>query len=486
MKTFHFSSCSVRLLMKLELCYVFLAFTFILRSDQRNNIWNPCSPARSSFEGILVDADGGKHPSCICNDGFFGEKCQLKVYISAAKEKQSENLFQETSRQPDNKIYPLKQLHVHRYPNGSTVVLWQHAVVDVIKYYALHFRPVLLTDSGWFISSPWRALVNIKPEYFSGSSITTPYSYVIDGFLNNTGYEINLAIVDNKTVLVSVSIFADAVDTQPWKEEKLQQVLYSASITWSVWTSWGQCETVSGCGKGIQRRSRVLEKQRCVSNKTEQTRPCKLKQCPVNGGWSGWVSWSHCSVSCGNGTRSRTRSCRNPLPRHGGKTCFGIRTMKTSCMKHKCTKGPRRRRWSTLEKFKNLNFTSMAIGAAAGFLVCLFIIICPRLLKRLKRTYKWKYKLINNEPCPPAPPPLPPPPLLRSLPTKNWKPTLPNYGGAGPCNKKQFMPVNYVDKQKEIANTIFLNDLMKAFKNFNVLQTNEKTKHPEEASRTQQ
>ncbi len=39
----------------------------------------------------------------------------------------------------------------------------------------------------------------------------------------------------------------------------------------------------------------------------------------VDGGWSDWGSWSHCS----GGTQTHTRSCNNPVPSEGGDDCDG-------------------------------------------------------------------------------------------------------------------------------------------------------------------
>ena len=43
--------------------------------------------------------------------------------------------------------------------------------------------------------------------------------------------------------------------------------------------------------------------------------------------------WGYCSESCGRGSRSRSRSCSEPAPQHGGEQCQGPRleTKVASC-----------------------------------------------------------------------------------------------------------------------------------------------------------
>lgn len=56
----------------------------------------------------------------------------------------------------------------------------------------------------------------------------------------------------------------------------------------------------------------------------------------VNGNWTTWSKWAICSVSCGGGEQSRTRSCSNPVPLHGGDECDGNTTESQSCNHQQC------------------------------------------------------------------------------------------------------------------------------------------------------
>ena len=42
----------------------------------------------------------------------------------------------------------------------------------------------------------------------------------------------------------------------------------------------------------------------------------------VEGGYSSWGTWGICSRSCGEGYQSRSRTCTNPAPKYGGRTCY--------------------------------------------------------------------------------------------------------------------------------------------------------------------
>ena len=60
----------------------------------------------------------------------------------------------------------------------------------------------------------------------------------------------------------------------------------------------------------------------------------------VDGGWTAWGSYSPCTKSCGGGTQFRQRSCTNPRPSHGGKTCTGQARQNHACHTAACPTRP--------------------------------------------------------------------------------------------------------------------------------------------------
>ncbi|XP_031561120.1 A disintegrin and metalloproteinase with thrombospondin motifs adt-1-like isoform X2 [Actinia tenebrosa] len=109
---------------------------------------------------------------------------------------------------------------------------------------------------------------------------------------------------------------------------------------WSDWKAWSACSAT--CGGGSQSRTRTCTNPApanggsdCVGVKLE-TQACGAQLCPVDGKWSDWKAWSSCSVTCGGGSQSRTRTCTNPTPANGGKECEGEDTQTQACQASHC------------------------------------------------------------------------------------------------------------------------------------------------------
>lgn len=54
----------------------------------------------------------------------------------------------------------------------------------------------------------------------------------------------------------------------------------------------------------------------------------------VNGWFEDWSTYSPCSVTCGDGHKTRTRICHRPL--HGGLPCHGTGTQTMACTAPPC------------------------------------------------------------------------------------------------------------------------------------------------------
>ena len=60
----------------------------------------------------------------------------------------------------------------------------------------------------------------------------------------------------------------------------------------------------------------------------------------IDGGWSEWLPFEACSVTCGGGgTLNRGRLCNNPTPQNGGNDCEGIAVDTVACNDEPCSGG---------------------------------------------------------------------------------------------------------------------------------------------------
>lgn len=96
----------------------------------------------------------------------------------------------------------------------------------------------------------------------------------------------------------------------------------------SEWGLYGECNKPCG-DDGVQKRTRSctnpapqFEGKNC-EGPSEETKECNRKPCAVNGGYSEWSAFGDCNKTCGPGTKKRTRTCSNPPPANGGKNCEG-------------------------------------------------------------------------------------------------------------------------------------------------------------------
>jgi len=119
----------------------------------------------------------------------------------------------------------------------------------------------------------------------------------------------------------------------------------------SEWAAWASCSAT--CGSGSRSRSRTCTNPApayggadCTKALTEDE-ACKDKECPIHGKWSEYGQYSACSVTCGSGEQTRSRTCTNPAPAHGGNDCVGQADSVGSCFPKECPVNGNWAQWTT-------------------------------------------------------------------------------------------------------------------------------------------
>lgn len=91
---------------------------------------------------------------------------------------------------------------------------------------------------------------------------------------------------------------------------------------WNSWGDWSECPPCYNLltDKPSQKRSRTcksLTNENC-NGKNVEARDCEINAC-TSPSWSDFSDWSPCSVTCGFGTKKRTRTCSS-----GKGNCLGL------------------------------------------------------------------------------------------------------------------------------------------------------------------
>eukprot|EP00493_Phyllostaurus_siculus_P024290 UN24629 len=107
-----------------------------------------------------------------------------------------------------------------------------------------------------------------------------------------------------------------------------------------IWGDYGACSKNmrgwSADKKSPMQQPRASLWGKSCAGLTTESRSCNTQPCKVNGGWSSYGSYGVCSEKCGTGTKTKTRTCTNPVPQHGGAGCTGSSSFSTNCNTEGC------------------------------------------------------------------------------------------------------------------------------------------------------
>lgn len=126
---------------------------------------------------------------------------------------------------------------------------------------------------------------------------------------------------------------------------------------WTLFSAWSECSAT--CGFAVKTRTRTCTNPApahggrvCVGpDRTEVlctgNPPCPVSTpSPQDGQWSEWSEWDACSVPCGTGFKKRFRKCDNPSPRNGGQECIGCNVQYELCNTHLCPEQRKQTPWT--------------------------------------------------------------------------------------------------------------------------------------------
>ncbi|XP_065639762.1 uncharacterized protein LOC100197148 isoform X3 [Hydra vulgaris] len=120
--------------------------------------------------------------------------------------------------------------------------------------------------------------------------------------------------------------------TPSFDNDGMWGVCLGSEWSWSEWGTWSNCSV--SCGNGTMSRTRVcLNINFCVGNTIDILSCYGNCTAGLQSSWLDWGSWSNCSSSCGFGTMNRTRVCSGRT-----KSCIGNNIESINCYNNRsCT-----------------------------------------------------------------------------------------------------------------------------------------------------
>ncbi|XP_070535820.1 semaphorin-5A-like isoform X2 [Ptychodera flava] len=130
--------------------------------------------------------------------------------------------------------------------------------------------------------------------------------------------------------------YKDSVSPDIWHQDMTGCPVVEPDVVdgeFGNWSDWQRCKNQAS-GKECLCRQRLCDSPapQCGGEECEGE-TLQVTNCTVDGGWTEWSQWSACSKTCGSdfNYKIRQRTCANPAPQHGGKSCSGDSIQEAHC-----------------------------------------------------------------------------------------------------------------------------------------------------------
>ncbi|XP_078354720.1 uncharacterized protein LOC144639299 isoform X1 [Oculina patagonica] len=158
------------------------------------------------------------------------------------------------------------------------------------------------------------------------------------GIGNKINMEFLRSVVGTTGIAINIKDFDSLV-------ARIGEILDTACAIDGGYTDWSASECSATCGGGTKTLTRTCTNpppsnggRTCARlGPAKKTEECNTNKCPIDGGYTDWSAFE-CSVTCGGGTKTLTRTCSNPPPYNGGKDCSELGPAKKTeeCNTNKC------------------------------------------------------------------------------------------------------------------------------------------------------
>ncbi|XP_071956999.1 SCO-spondin-like [Antedon mediterranea] len=138
------------------------------------------------------------------------------------------------------------------------------------------------------------------------------------GIEKTTAVESTTGFLTTTVITTSETTTTIAVTTQKPTVTEL-----TTPCQYAEWGLWSECSVSCGTGNKTRSRSFTNEADCQITENNYDTEYCNEMACPTDGNWTPWGEWSDCSVSCGGGSSFRYRECSDPPPKNNGSYCDG-------------------------------------------------------------------------------------------------------------------------------------------------------------------